>query len=300
VGDYNGDGKTDFLFTWTDGTWWVGLSDGAHFNFTQFYQNPGWGSVIAAGSPARTYLGDYNGDGKTDFLFTWMDGTLWVGLSDGAHFNFSPFYGNAALGPLLAASSDVRSDVGDFNGDGKTDFQYSAPDGNLWVGLSDGAHFNFSVFYANKDAGPVLARGSSARSFVADVNGDGKSDYLFAYSDGGIWLGTSDGAHFRFTQAFKDSNWAAVLPQTSQARMFVADFTGDRRADVLFTWPDGNCWLGVSDGVQFKFGVLAAKPEFGAEWKSDSPARATVADVNGDGKADFIFTWTDGSWWVGK
>lgn len=89
MGDFNGDGKTNFLFTWTTGTWWVGQSTGKGFDFKLFANIPSWGAMVDPASSARMFVGDMNGDRKTDVLFTWPDGNVWLGTSDGVAFKFT-------------------------------------------------------------------------------------------------------------------------------------------------------------------------------------------------------------------
>lgn len=86
----------------------------------------------------------------------------------------------------------------------------------------------------------------------------------------------------------------------SAGRFFVADYTGDNKADLMFAWPDGTWWVGASTGSAMNFTRYYAN----AGWSTITPntSAATFYNVDGDGdkKSDSLFTWPgDGSWWMG-
>src|SRR5262245_32773476 len=121
------------------GSAWAGVSNGSnHFTSDQ------WASV-ATSLDMKTFTGDFNGDGREDVLkidtSNYCNGGLWVGLSDGAQFNFS-------LWDTWCTPASIKVLTGDFNGDGRTDVmkfdQSNNCNGGLWVGLSNGARFNTS------------------------------------------------------------------------------------------------------------------------------------------------------------
>jgi len=64
--DFNGDGKTDVLFIYSDGTseiFKAKLSTGDSFGPETYWGAMGWDDL------SRYFLGDFNGDGKSDILF---------------------------------------------------------------------------------------------------------------------------------------------------------------------------------------------------------------------------------------
>jgi len=226
VGDFNGDGKSDILFAYSDGAAWhnsVALSKGVGFtNVGDWLPNNGQGAAY--------HVGDFNGDGKSDILFAYSDGVAWhnsVALSNGVSFmNVGDWLPNNGQGAAYH--------VGDFNADGKSDILFAYFDGAGWhnsVALSSGIGFtNVGDWLPNN--------GQGAAYHVGDVNGDGKSDLLFAYSDGAAWHNTvalSNGMNF--------TNVGDWLPNNGQGTAYlVGDFDGDRRTDLLFAynqgWPD--------------------------------------------------------------
>lgn len=109
VGDFNGDGLADFFLKH------MYIATGSGFD-RQDWPNQ-----------ARGFVGDFNGDGLSDILV--IDGTgpqysAAVWLSNGSGFE-SPLY---LLGP--GTSKILQTTVGDFNGDGVSDFAYYAPSGS--------------------------------------------------------------------------------------------------------------------------------------------------------------------------
>jgi hypothetical protein len=99
AGDFNGDGRTDVMKfdvpasgTNCNGGLWVGLSDGAKFNASQW-------AAWCTYKDMKVLAGDFNGDGRTDVMKfdvpssgTTCSGGLWVGLSTGSSFNTSQWF----------------------------------------------------------------------------------------------------------------------------------------------------------------------------------------------------------------
>ena len=185
-GDFDGDGKTDLTCRHSDsGNWYVALSDGTKFGSGTGYTN-NWLEGSCNNPSTRTpYFGDFNGDGKTDFLCRLTDTNAWyVALSDGTKFGSGTGYtGNWLDG---ACGSAYTPQFGDFNGDGKTDFLCEKRDiGQYNVALSDGAKFGTGTGYSGTwlDGVCSSANASGYTTRYADFNGDGKTDFLCRKQD---------------------------------------------------------------------------------------------------------------------
>ncbi|MCF0075688.1 FG-GAP-like repeat-containing protein [Dyadobacter sp. CY261] len=118
--DFNGDGKSDLML--------VGATTCEIFTF-----NGGVATRIYSGNfPLKQdnlYLGDFNGDGKIDVISASTDfASVKKGSSNGVTFNtvtvsfFSPWPSNLDNNPGFYGNEIL---VGDYNGDGKSDFYYS-------------------------------------------------------------------------------------------------------------------------------------------------------------------------------
>jgi hypothetical protein len=125
VGDFNGDGKEDF---WVfNGTNWsipyLGMlkSNGSNLSMVKRYDSnmPSW--QMKPGD--RHYVGDFNGDGKSDlYVFNgdnWSMAYLGMLKSSGSDLSMVQRYdGNA---PGWQMRKNDRHYISDLNGDGKTD-----------------------------------------------------------------------------------------------------------------------------------------------------------------------------------
>jgi hypothetical protein len=123
VGDFNGDGKTDFAFSSGTGLdLFLSNGDGT-FTASSFTYPYAW----SFGQPTNwtPIVGDFNGDGKTDFAFSSGTGLdLFLSNGDGT-FTASSFTYPYAWNFGMPPSSHYTPIIGDFNGDGKTDFAFA-------------------------------------------------------------------------------------------------------------------------------------------------------------------------------
>src|SRR5258708_605536 len=113
--DFNGDGRSDMVLQDINSGWltdWVGTSNGSLTN------NGANASILFASDWHVVGTGDFNGDGRVDLLLRndagWV--TDWLGTANGGFTN------NGANASLFFGSNWQIAGVGDFNGDGKSDF----------------------------------------------------------------------------------------------------------------------------------------------------------------------------------
>jgi hypothetical protein len=189
VGDFNGDGKADIAGrVLQSGQWWVGLSTGATFTT----------SLWTTWSPAVTWVdvhvGDFNGDHLSDLIGrVRQSGQWWVAFSNG-----SSAFTDALWTTWSAAVTWVDVQVGDFNGDGKSDIAGRVlQTGQWWVSLSTGSAATTSWW----------TTWSTAVSWldvqVGDFNGDGKLDIIGRTNGGQWWAGINTGS------SFTNYNWGS-------------------------------------------------------------------------------------------
>lgn len=238
---------------------------------------PGTFATGFGGSSVEQFLADVNGDGKDDAVTFDSSGVWNVGLSTGTSFAAATTW---VMGHGLGSSERFMADV---NADGKDDaITYFSADGNgdgqpgdWFVALSTGSAFQpYTLWRANTGA-------SASSRYVADVTGDGKAD-LATFSAGagtvgsGTWqVGASSGTAFGAL-----ATWRTGFGGNT-TRQFLADATGDGKADALYfaAW-DGSWYVTPSAGSSF--GTASA-------WTTTHGIGSTaqfVTDGNGDGYAE--------------
>jgi hypothetical protein len=217
LGDFDGDGKVDFL----SGNRRVWLSNGS-----SFAEKTSWTGVPSL-APGTVSVGDFNGDGKADLITIVTEDDKWRGrvyLSTGAAFVLTGApvdISDVFDGPL------TRFLFGDVNGDGRTDLvRVSTPGGTEYgtykikTFFSNGQDFSDTDFQETTDPGPRWAPGSQA----ADVNGDGRIDLLLPTST----ASTSYRVYLSVGTGFQ------VSSNLSAGNVIHAgDYNGDGRTDFL-------------------------------------------------------------------
>jgi hypothetical protein len=235
TGDFNGDGRVDFLLR-SDAGWvtdWLGTANGG------FTNNGANASILFASNWQVAGTGDFDGDGKTDFLLRdttngWL--TEWLGTANGGFTN------NGSNSTLFFTNDWHVIGTGDFNGDGTDDILLRSDAGWVtdWLGTPTGGFTNnganTSLFFTSD--WHVIGTG--------DFNGDGISDMLLRSDAGWVtdWLGntngsfTNNGAH---TSLFFTSDWHIAG---------IGDYNGDANDDILLRNDSGwtTDWLGTSTG----------------------------------------------------
>jgi len=241
-------------------------------------------------------MADVNGDGRADIVGF---GTNAVVVSLGqADATFAPSQ-NAAVGLYGYGNGWPNQNlyprtVGDVNGDGRDDIVAFASAGVIVsLGQSNGTfaasltalsgYYGYSNGWSSQDAYPRM---------VADVNGDSRDDVV-AFASGGVTvsLGQSNGTFATPITALSgaygyNNTWTS---QNINPRA-LADVNGDGRADIVgFGTHSVSVSLGQANGT-FAAPQTALLNEFGYgnTWQSQEINPRTMADVNGDGRADIV------------
>jgi hypothetical protein len=215
-----------------------------------------WTAADHGGEP--WYIGDFNGDGKTDIFRYWGASGADMFLSNGAQF--------VSSGSWTPAGHGLDGwYVGDFNGDGKTDiFRYWGSSGADMF-LSNGAQFVSSGSWTPAGHG-------TDGWYIGDFNGDGRSD-ICRVMPGSTDVFLSTGASFLYA-----GSWTTTVPGPDG--WYVGDFNGDGKSDLCRVMP-GATEVFLSTGTSF---VSAGS------WTTSDPGEDGwyVGDFNGDGKTDIF------------
>ncbi len=246
------------------------------------------------GPAANIQLADMNGDGKADYVIVSpVNGQLQVWLNQGGD-GAGGWSSMIVFATGLAPGANVR--LADVNGDGKADY--------LVVDPISGA---VTVWY-NKDGkgawdGPhdfALGVGSpGAKIQFADMNSDGFADYLVVDPLLGavdVWL--DNGGDSAPGVPWDPWGRSAYGVGYQGADVRFADINGDGWADYVVIDPRtgaAKAWLNMganaAGGFYWKeLGQIC--PGFGA---TNSTSVTTMADMDGDGKADYVRIFSNGA-----
>ena len=286
IGDFNGDEKADMLcHDKRTGHKSVALANSAgQFTGTSWQKAMGW--CNHAGS--ELYVGDFNGDGRTDMLCHDSAGKKWIALANSA----GQFTGNSwyrAMGWCNHAGSQLH--IGDFNGDGKADMLcHDTRNGYKWVALANSAG-QFTGTSWQKAMGWCNHAGSEL--YVGDFNGDGRTDMLCHDSAGKKWIALATSAG-QFTGTF----WENAMGWCNHAgsKLFTGDFNRDGRTDMLcHDTRNGYKWVALAT-CEGRFTRTTWEKAMG--WCYHAGSELHVGDFNGDGRTDILCHDTVGKKWI--
>ncbi len=199
-------------------------------------------------APARNYVSDFDGDGKTDMSkYSPASGTWNMELS--------------STGQPFATQFGIAEDKltsADYDGDGKTDIAVWRPSTGVWyIRRSSDSSFDIRQFGSNGDI-PV----------PADYDADGRTDLAVFRPSTGVWY------IYQTTLGLRIVKWGI-----SNDKPLAADFEGDGKADLAIFRPSSGVWyvLKSSSSIPmiFNFGIATDKPLV-ADFDGDERAEFAV------------------------
>lgn len=247
-----------------------------------------WGGIILPAADNGLRMGDFNGDGYTDFIIgnsyndkhkTWLGPKKRWWEHDEAWTLDVSFSGVACFkceGKGEFYSRDGGRRIADINGDGMDDI------------ISGGVGVGFMEYYDDGDKwGDTGLR-------LADINGDGLPDLLQSNDDGNIkkvWI--NDGASW-----YEDNSWSIPMYFIDNNRedsgVRLADINGDGLTDILTNDAayvnTGNGWSSDSSWTTpTKFTEVDENDNCKTydDCKIENEG-VKLGDVNGDGAVDVI------------
>ncbi len=327
-GDLNNDGILDLVLNNSTGTsTWIGKGDGT---FT-----PG-ASYATINDTGFLTVSDLDGDGNAD---------IYIGLANGGT------YGADASSPTLAyvlmghgdgtfsgapaiLGSYTGTNLGDVNDDGLPDLITLAPGPTnspgstftVQLGTVTGAFNPTSTITAPASFtlnGKTITGANTAgvTTFaVADINGDGKADLVFADNGLNNTVGALEPLPVYFVALSNgDGTFAAPVPYAFPAiapggsgfdnnlvagSLFVGNFTGSGHGDLIFSFTDIIGGTGVANPYVAGFVVIPGNgdgtfkaPIITTTYSSPTaanfapvPTIVSASDINGDSKTDVLAT----------
>ncbi|WP_434418080.1 FG-GAP-like repeat-containing protein [Nannocystis pusilla] len=281
VGDLDGDGRDDMLCHDQAGNKWVTLADSSG-QFTQdtWFSPMGW----CVGEAAQLFLGDFDGNGRKDMLCHESAGTDSVALAD----EFGRFSATAWSAPTSWCSGEgARLFVGDFNGDRRDDTLCHGPQGSTAISFADPS----GAFSGEDWSAPLdWCRHEGAQLFVGDFNGDGRDDLLCHDPAGDKRVALADpSGHFSGESWHSPMAWC----HHAGAQLFIGDFNGDGRDDMLCHDQAGSKWVALAD-ESGQFPQNSWNVEMG--WCAH--AELHVGKFNQDARSDMLCHDKSGYKWI--
>src|SRR4051794_2204207 len=277
TGDFNLDTKPDLaVVNSSSDNVTILLGDGAG-GFTPAPGSP----VMVHQTPKSVAVGDFNNDGRPDFVAdNFIGGNLSVFLGDGAGG-----FGEASGSPVAMAGGPIYVATGDFNADGLADLATAniSPAGiGILVGTGNGG-------FAPAPASPIP---DGTNTFpqglaVGDLNGDTRPDIAVANhmsSTVNVLLGSGSSGTVGFLPAVGSPFPTANGPTAGNgpANIAIGDVNGDGKPDLATANDSSNnssVFLGNGLG---RFAHIAGSP-FSA---GSGSLGVAVGDLDGDGRAD--------------
>lgn len=291
VADFDGDGRDDVIARdQASGEWWLAHNTGDSFVLNK------WDTWSATVTFVDVKVFDLNGDNKSDILGRNSATGAWS-----ASFSQGTTGHTETIGNWDPSKSWVDAQFGDFNKDGRIDILGRlANTGQLFVSLNqanaqitgNAKLINLISPWATLSDGNAAGKTAWVDVLTADVDGDGRLDYLGRVQGTGNWyvsLGTSG-------KARSSQFWTTWSTNSSFAPTSTGDVNGDGKADLIGHTLDTGKWM-IAQSPATAGGTVTNKD---ASANGFFYSDVFVGDFNHDGKSDVAGLRTGtGAWSVG-
>ncbi|KAH6949082.1 SGNH hydrolase-type esterase domain-containing protein, partial [Fusarium avenaceum] len=278
----NGDGRDDYLIWDEDGGLTGFLNQPTNNEGVPLFVNQGPAKTVADGikkKPSTIRLADMDGDGKDDYVYI------------GEHGALSVWYNRGSTDDSMAIDGLRFADI---DGDGVDDYVWLDPkSGAATVYLNAGVNDADSLGWSWKplNSGKPISIGGVPASQVmfGDIDGDGLDDYLD--------LDATTGELKAYINLGEERDWKFRAIDTIASglgpgkRVRIADIDGDGRDDYIFLKDNGGTTIYRNIyAPEVSVDKYAPMPDADASGINQSPDEIDFVDLNGDGKADYVWT----------
>ena len=258
------------------------------------------------------HVQDVNKDGRSDLVWTYRDATTntlgWVlYLTNGTTGELTYQSSGKETGFAVSGveENDISFMMADINGDGRSDLVLALRHQfdfyrSIYLAAADGKSFSAQGYQV--DTNSEFVNYKEGRYLLADANADGRKDLVWIFITENklgyiLYQSLSDSTNkIGFARAeiqFDDS----LSPLHYENQDFVVgDVNGDTKDDIvwLFTFNDAvyrTLFLANGAGNGF-YRVSVQRDDFeGSALETVNNHQAHLGDINGDNKADLIFTY---------
>ncbi|MGZ9934984.1 FG-GAP-like repeat-containing protein [Streptomyces sp. NC-S4] len=242
-----------------------------------------------SGGTDRVRWADFDGDGRTDQLTIADSGEVRARLNRGGEGAGSwQDIGRVATG---VTTDRTRVRLADFDGDGRADYLYIAPDGGVTAYLNRGGDVGAGWQERGKVAWGTTRSHEQVR--FADFDGDGRADYLTIAESGAVTAHLNRGGDPAGGGGWVGIGQIATGTTTDRSRVRLADFDGDGRADYWTVNPDGSVTTYANHGGDGHGGWQYAGRT--ASGVTTDQGRVQLADLGADTHADYLLREADGA-----
>ncbi len=264
LADITGDGKADIVGFGDAGVWTARSNGDGSFQEPKFvladlgFEAGGWRV-----EKHPRFLADITGDGKADIV-GFGDAGVWTARSNGDGSFQEPKFVLADLG-FEAGGWRVEKHprfLADITGDRSADI-VGFGDAGVWTARSNGDGSFQEPKFVLADLGFEAGgwRVEKHPRFLADITGDGKAD-IVGFGDAGVWTARSngDGSFQEPKFVLADLGFEAGGWRVEKHPRFLADITGDRRADIV-GFGDAGVWTALQQRRRLLPGAIVRAAE---------------------------------------
>ncbi|MES2321451.1 MAG: FG-GAP-like repeat-containing protein [Pseudomonadota bacterium] len=275
--DLNGDGKKSWIkISESADDAWVGSASSAGLFTADRWSK--FTAVIGAVSSFSHSFGDVNGDGKADWIkISKTTNEAWVALGAG-NGGFDFWTKNTQS---VGSANTFAHYLADINGDGRMDLvQVNRTADSASVALAIGGG-DFQFWTKNLSINGIKT--SQVDNFFADIDGDGRADWMSFYRDAKFSV-----ARLSVGEGSFNVIGGIVSNMSGCARMIFADLNGDKLADAIcgkLVSAEYPATHELSTAMSLGNGKFAAKQLINGGTAFDN---SRTADFDGDGMADII------------